>query len=133
MATCKNFRDLTVGEHRKLVKRKDICPKCLKSMQRIKHKEISECKRKNCDNCEQAHHPLLCDKSRGSQALMKASYETDNGDDEDQTDENDDSYFTMKDGDCFYTKWIWVSQPGGLMLKKVLQESKSRDQGIRTA
>ena len=45
----------------------------------------------------------MCDKPRGSQAVMKASYETDNGDDEDQTDENDDSYFTMKDGDCFYT------------------------------
>ena len=33
---------------------------------------------------------------------MKASYETDNGDDEDQTDETDDSYFTMKVGDHFF-------------------------------
>ena len=34
----KNFRKPTVGERRKLVKKKDISPKCLKSMQRIKHK-----------------------------------------------------------------------------------------------
>ena len=86
MSTCKNFREMTVGERRKQVRKKDICPKSLKSMQRIKHNEISECKWKNGDNCKQAHHSLLCDKPRGSQAVMKASYETDNGDDEDQTD-----------------------------------------------
>ena len=101
MATCKNFRELTVSERRKLVRKKDICPKCLKSMQRIKHKEVSECKWKNCDNCQQAHHALLCDKPRGSQAVMKASYETHDGDDQDNADEDDDSYFTMKDRDHF--------------------------------
>ena len=71
-------------------------------MQRIKHKEVSECKWKNCDNCQQAHHALLCDKPRGSQAIMKASYETQDGDDKDNADGDDDSYFTMKDGDHFY-------------------------------
>ena len=67
-------------------------------MQRIKHKEISECKWRNCDNYQQVHHPFLCDKPRGSQAVMKASYETDNVDDEDQTDETDDSYVLHHEG-----------------------------------
>ena len=93
IATCGHFREQTVSERRKLVRKKDICPKCLKSMQRIKHKEVSECKWKNCDNCQQAHPALLCDKPRGSQAVMKASYETHDGDDQDNADEDDDSYF----------------------------------------
>ena len=33
---------------------------------------------------------------------MKASYETNDGDDQEQADGDGDSYFTMKDGDCFY-------------------------------
>ena len=65
LATCKNFTDMTVRARRVLVRWKGICPNCLKSLQRIKHKEISECKWKNCDNCQQSHHPLLCDKPMG--------------------------------------------------------------------
>ena len=42
MASGGHFREQTVNEQRKLVKKKDICPKFLKSMQRIKHKEVSE-------------------------------------------------------------------------------------------
>ena len=68
-------------------------------MQRIKHKDIAECK---WSNCQQAHHPLLCDKPRVSQAVLHAYYEEDNGEDEEKHDETDDTYFTMKDGDNFF-------------------------------
>ena len=68
----------------------------------IKHKDIADCKWSNCDNCQQAHHPLLCDRPRGSQAVHKASYEEDNREEEDNHDEMDNTYFTMKDGDNFF-------------------------------
>ena len=35
--------------------------------------------------------------------MLKASYEGDNGEDEDQHDKTDNLYFTMKDGDNFFT------------------------------
>ena len=35
--------------------------------------------------------------------MLKASYEGHNGEDKDQHDESDDSYFTMKDGYNFFT------------------------------
>ena len=35
---------MVVGVRRVLVKKKGICSKCLKSLQRIKHKDIADCK-----------------------------------------------------------------------------------------
>ena len=86
LATCKNFREMVVGGRIVLVKKKGICLKCLKSLQRIKHKDIADCKWSNCDNFNQNHHPLLCDRPKGSQAVLKASYEEDTGEEEDRND-----------------------------------------------
>ena len=44
----------------------------------------------------------MCDRPRGSQAVLKASYEEDNGEEEDKHDEMDNKYFTMRDGDNFF-------------------------------
>ena len=85
-----------------MVKKKGICLKCLKSLQRIKHKDIADCKWSNCDNCNQNHHPLLCDRPRGSQAVLKASYEEDTGEEEDRNDEMDNIHFAVKDGEYFF-------------------------------
>ena len=44
----------------------------------------------------------MCDRPRGSQAVLKALYEEDNGKEEDKHDEMDNTYFTMKDGENFF-------------------------------
>ena len=76
MANCENFIKHDVDERRKLVEKKCTCPVCLKDIKRVKHKP-AECKWRDCDNCGERHHGLICKKPRMKQVTFKTTNDDD--------------------------------------------------------
>ena len=65
------------------VKKSFCCIKCLKALNRVRHKSVRDCAAPNCKKCDGLHHTIVCPNETGEQKLYKTS-EDDPEDEEDQ-------------------------------------------------
>ena len=89
-AFCRDFKKMDVEARNAAVIKYYICKKCLK---KVTHKPDSPCKAPNCSNCQAAHHPLLCKRSRPGVQNLHAAREEDEDDDENEEEADDCDYY----------------------------------------
>ena len=89
LAHCENFFKTPKRQKVEKVKKAFCCIKCLKALNKVKHKTVKDCTAPSCKKCGGHHHTMVCPKETSEQKLYKTS-EDDDGDDED--DKEQDGY-----------------------------------------
>ena len=93
LANCNNFYQTPKKQKVEKVKKAFCCIKCLKALNKVKHKTVRDCSAPNCKKCNGLHHTMVCPNETGEQKLYKTSEEDKDDDDEQEGYGEDDDPF----------------------------------------